>query len=121
MLVHHLLVCSFVPVALGKPVLMRHLLRTWAVELHSWIHIAARTVNVYGIGDLARRVNKPAFVVLRLIGFPLTWFMYAAERSALPPAVLAAHAPFGLHTVLSCAHLGMYGLMLKWARGMLGS
>ena len=39
---HHAAVLLCVPVAVGNPLLMRHLLRTWVVELHSWNHIAAR-------------------------------------------------------------------------------
>ena len=42
LLLHHLTVCACMPIAIGHPVLMRHLLRTWIVELHSWNHIAAR-------------------------------------------------------------------------------
>ena len=42
LLLHHVLTCCCAPVALGRPVLMAHLLRAWIVELHSWNHIAAR-------------------------------------------------------------------------------
>ena len=42
LLLHHVLTCCCAPVAMGRPVLMAHLLRAWIVELHSWNHIAAR-------------------------------------------------------------------------------
>ena len=42
LLLHHVLTCCCAPVAMGRPVLMAHLLRAWVVELHSWNHIAAR-------------------------------------------------------------------------------
>ena len=42
LLLHHALTCCCAPVAIGRPVLMAHLLRAWVVELHSWNHIAAR-------------------------------------------------------------------------------
>jgi hypothetical protein len=111
LLVHHLLICGLLPLAAGKPVFMRHLLRTWIVEVHSWNHIAARRLSSQRARTACDRVNKPLFVALRLVAFPLTWVQYAAERGGIVP--LAVHVP------LSCAHALMYGLMLKWGRGIL--
>lgn len=119
LLIHHLLVCALVPIAAGKPVLMAHLLRVWCVEIHSWNHIAARQFSSTRIGAVARHINKPLFVALRLLYFPTSWFPYAAERAALPAAVAAAHVPPALHRCLAVAHLAMYGLMLKWGSGLL--
>ena len=39
LLLHHLTSCICLPIAAGTPLLMRHLLRTWVVEVHSWNHI----------------------------------------------------------------------------------
>lgn len=115
LLVHHGAIACCAPVAFGRPLLMRHLLRCWVVELHSWNHIAARRWQ----SPLLQRVNKPLFVLLRLVGFPIAWFLYAAERSALSAAVLRLDAPTRYHVPLSLAHLAMYGLMLIWGRQML--
>ena len=71
LLAHHLLICTILPVAASKPVLMKHLLRTWVVEVHSWNHIAMRRLGGR-LGDLTKRVNLPLFVSLRLLAFPLT-------------------------------------------------
>jgi hypothetical protein len=121
LLVHHAIVCLCLPYAMGKPVLMRHLLRVWMVELHSWNHIAVRRFANASpmIAAIAERVNKPLFFALRLVGFPLSWFVYARERAALSAAVIQAHAPFTLHVPLSLAHFAMYGIMLKWGQGLL--
>ena len=110
---HHAAVLLCVPVAVGNPLLMRHLLRTWVVELHSWNHIAARRLG----GPLAsflHRINKPLFVAVRLIAYPLTWMQYAADR-----ATAAILIPAAVHAPLSCAHFLMYGLMLKWGHALL--
>ena len=119
LLIHHMLICFAIPVAAGKAVLMRHMLRTWMVELHSWTHIAQRRLRSERLCELARAVNKPLFFALRIIAFPLTYFTYAAERAALPPWLLAAHSPPSVHAPLSLAHLGMYGLMLQWGKTLL--
>ena len=120
LLIHHLLVCSCMPFAHGIPVLMRHLLRTWSVELHSWNHIATRRIQNIRLGKLLGRINKPLFFALRVVIFPLTWMLYAQDRAALPAAALAAAAPTRLHVPLSLAHAGMYALMLKWGWNLLG-
>jgi hypothetical protein len=111
-----MLICCLLPVAAGTPLLMRHLLRTWIVD--SWNHIAARRM-CGRLANVARRINKPLFVALRLLGFPLTWLQYYTERAALPELVRASAAPLALHAPLSCAHLLMYGLMCWWGRGLL--
>ena len=108
------------PFAHGIPVLMRHLLRTWSVELHSWNHIATRRIQNIRLGKLLGRINKPLFFALRVVIFPLTWMLYAQDRAALPAAALAAAAPTRLHVPLSLAHAGMYALMLKWGWNLLG-
>jgi hypothetical protein len=113
LLIHHAFVCCCVPVAYGTPVLMKHLLRTWVVELHSWNHIASRRLRPSLAQPLAR-INSALFVGLRLIVFPLTWFAYAQDRAALPALVRAAQVPLRLHLPLSLTHLMMYGLMVKW-------
>ena len=91
LLLHHAAILLAAPAAAGHPVLMRHLLRTWVVELHSWVHIAAREFSSPALHAL----NKPLFVVLRLVAFPLTWFVYARQRAALPPAVAGARMSIG--------------------------
>ncbi|KAL3893402.1 MAG: hypothetical protein SGPRY_014258 [Prymnesium sp.] len=121
LLLHHAIVVSCMPFAWGKPVLMAHLLRTWMVELHSFVHIAARKTQWPNLQALLARVNKPIFVGLRLIGFPLSWFAYARDRAALSVAMRAAHAPGFVHVPLSIAHFAMYGLMLKWGHALLFS
>ena len=118
LLMHHALVCCLIPLAAGRPVLMRHLLRTWMVELHSFNHIATRWLHAR-LAAWAERLNKPLFVALRLIGYPLSWVPYARDRAALPALVKAAHVPLALHLPLSCAHFVMYGLMLKWGHALL--
>jgi len=115
LIVHHGIVLCCVPTAWAKPVLMAHLLRTWIVEVHSWVHIAARKLQ----SPLLTRVNKPLFAVLRLVGFPLTWVAYARDRAAMPLALQAAHAPLRVHLPLSFAHFAMYGLMCKWGYTLL--
>ena len=75
---HHAAVLLCVPVAVGNPLLMRHLLRTWVVELHSWNHIAARTP--WPLGPACLRVNKALFMATRLVGFPLTYAVYRSGR-----------------------------------------
>lgn len=117
LILHHgvILCCGYA--AWGQPVLMSHLLRTWIVEVHSFVHIAARKLG--SKMPLLQRINKPLFVVLRLVIFPLTWFAYARDRSALPPAVQAAQLPMRLHLPLSLAHLAIYGLMCKWGHGLI--
>ena len=114
LLAHHLLVCGCLPIAAGRPVLMRHLLRTWIVEVHSWNHIAIRRLVPAKLISWLSWLNKPLFTALRLIAFPLTYFQYAKERAALTEAIRLAHSPLGLHVGLSGAHLMMYGLMVKW-------
>jgi hypothetical protein len=109
---HHAAVLLCVPVAVGNPLLMRHLLRTWVVELHSWNHIAARTP--WPLGPACLRVNKALFVATRLVGFPLTYAVYHRERQAAPAA-----SPPHLHWPLTAAQLALYGLMLHWGRGVL--
>ena len=116
---HHCLVCFAMPVAACRPVLMRHLLRTWIVELHSWTHIATRRLRSERLAELAQRVNKPLFAAIRLIGFPLTYLMYARDRAALPADLLLAHSPWHVHVPLSLAHAGLYALMLKWGYTLL--
>jgi hypothetical protein len=116
LLVHHFTTVVCMPIAAGNPVFMKHLLRTWSVELHSWNHIASRRFSNM---TLLARINKPLFVILRLIGFPLTWFAYARDRAALLPAVRDALLPAALHWPLTLTHVGMYGLMLKWGAGLL--
>ena len=49
------------------------------------VHIGGRLGEPFA--GFARRVNKPLFVALRLIAFPLTWLQYASERAALAEAV----------------------------------
>ena len=71
------------------------------------------------LAALTRQLNKPLFVVLRLIGFPLTWFVYRNDRAAQPAAIIASHAPQWLHIPLSLTHALMYGLMLKWGYTLL--
>ena len=119
LLIHHGVVLACVPISIGKPVLMAHLLRTWSVEIASWNHIAMRRLRPPDLALMQHLLNKPLFVVLRIIGFPLTWFVYARERAALPAAVIAAHAPPWVHVPLSLTHALMYGLMLKWGYTLL--
>ena len=80
LLVHHLTCIACMPVAAGNYTFMKHLLRTWSVEVHSWNHIASRRFSKL---TFLSYINKPLFVMLRLIGFPLTWFAYARDRVAL--------------------------------------
>ena len=84
---------------------MRHLLRTWIVEVHSWNHIAIRRLVPAKLISWLNWLNKPLFTALRLIAFPLTYFQYAKERAALTEAIRLAHSPLGLHVGLSGAHL----------------
>ena len=119
LLMHHCLICFVLPVAAGKPVLMRHLLRTWIVELHSWTHIATRRLRSKRLSALAHGVNKPFFFVIRLVAFPITYLSYSRERAALPSELMLAHAPLRVHALLSLAHFSLYGLMLKWGWGLL--
>ena len=120
LLMHHLLVCSCMPVAHGNAVLSHHLLRTWVVELHSWNHIATRRLRSSWLTRLLATINKPLFVALRVIIFPLTYIRYAEERALLPVSALATQIPSRVHIPLSFAHAGMYGLMLKWGWALLG-
>eukprot|EP00322_Chrysochromulina_rotalis_P004973 CAMPEP_0115853000 /NCGR_PEP_ID=MMETSP0287-20121206/13282_1 /TAXON_ID=412157 /ORGANISM="Chrysochromulina rotalis, Strain UIO044" /LENGTH=274 /DNA_ID=CAMNT_0003307071 /DNA_START=24 /DNA_END=849 /DNA_ORIENTATION=+ len=119
LLLHHALICAALPVASGKPVLMRHLLRTWVVELNSWTHIAARRLRSPRLALLMQWLNKPLFIALRIVAFPLTYAIYASERAALSPALMQSHSPFHVHAPLSAVHLMMYGLMLKWGYSLL--
>ena len=114
---HHLSVLACVPVAIGRPLLMSHFLRTWIVELSSWTHIAARRLKGTRVAALLERLNKPIYVGLRMIGFPLTYVVYARERAASPALLL--QSPTHLHVPLSAMHFVLYGLMLKWGWGML--
>ena len=114
LIVHHILICTMFPLARNRPLLQRHLLRTWVVELQSWAHIAARHGDESGVGGVARRLNKPAFIALRLIAFPLSWFGYVSDRAALPAAIVAAHAPPRTHLLLGGVHSLFYALMIKW-------
>ena len=116
LLVHHLTCIACMPIAAGNATFMKHLLRTWSVEVHSWNHIASRRFSKI---EFLARINKPLFVALRLIGFPLTWFAYARDRAALLPAVREALLPAALHWPLTLTHIGMYGLMLKWGAPIL--
>lgn len=109
LLIHHAAVLACAAGATGYPLLMRHLLRVWIVELHSWTHIAARELRSPALGAM----NKPLFVGVRLIGFPLTWLVYARERTA------AAFPPLGVHAVLSAMQVLMYGLMCHWGKRLL--
>jgi hypothetical protein len=84
LLIHHGLVICCVPLAAGRIVLMRHLLRTWIVELHSWVHIAARRLQWAWAREQLRRANKPIYCALRLVGFPLTWVAYSRGASLRP-------------------------------------
>ena len=120
LLMHHVVVCGCMPFAWGKPLLMRHLLRTWTVEVHSWNHIACRRLQPGRLTRALTWLNKPLFVGLRMVVFPLTWVRYAQDRALLSAAEVAAHAPTRLHVPLSLAHAAMYGLMLKWGWGLLG-
>ena len=117
LLVHHFVLCCCAPFAMGRPVLQCHLLRAWAVELHSWAHIGARRLRE-PVASLCATVNKPLFFVLRLIAFPASWFVYAHQRAQLPAELMAAHTPNIVHIPLSFAHLAMYGLMLNWGKKM---
>ena len=119
LLVHHMLVCAALPVAAGKPILMQHMLRTWIVELNSWTHIAARRLSSSWLATWARSLNKPLFLSLRIVAFPLTYLVYVRQRAALTPQLLASHAPLRVHGPLSIAHFAMYGLMLKWGYSLL--
>lgn len=116
LLVHHITCIACMPVAAGNHTFMKHLLRTWSVEVHSWNHIASRRFSKL---TFLSYINKPLFVMLRLIGFPLTWFAYARDRVALAPAVREAMLPATLHWPLTVTHIGMYGLMLKWGMPIL--
>ena len=118
LLMHHLIVCGCMPIALAHPVLQRHLLRTWVVEVHSWNHIASRRLPP-AIAKPLERINKPMFVALRLISYPLTWFAYAKDRAMLPEVVRAALIPGRIHWPLTSMHFLMYGLMLHWGKGLL--
>ena len=118
LLIHHAIVIAILPLAFGKPVLMRHLLRTWIVELHSWNHVAARHMDG-ALAKWARAINKPLFVVVRLIGFPVTYVLYVYDRATLSEVTRNAQVPYNWHLPLSCAHAAMYGLMLKWGYGLL--
>ena len=59
--------------------------------------------DIGALREWAAKLNKPLFVALRLLAFPLTWLQYASERSALPSLIRAAHAPTALHVGLSFA------------------
>ena len=109
LLIHHAAVLACAAGAAGYPLLMRHLLRVWIVELHSWTHIAARELRSPALGAM----NKPLFVGVRLVGFPLTWLAYARERAA------ASFPPLGVHAVLSAMQVLMYGLMCHWGTRLL--
>lgn len=109
LLLHHAAVLACAAGAAGYPLLMRHLLRVWVVELHSWTHIAARELGSPVLGA----VNKPLFVGVRLVGFPLTWLVYARERAG------ASFPPLGVHAVLSAMQVLMYGLMCHWGKRLL--
>ena len=111
--------CVPARVAAGKPVLMRHLLRTWVVELHSWVHIASRRLRSKRLAQFAAIINKPAFFALRIVTFPLTYLAYVHDRRALSATLLEAHSPLRVHAPLSLTHLAMYGLMLKWGYTLL--
>ncbi|KAL1520406.1 hypothetical protein AB1Y20_021992 [Prymnesium parvum] len=121
LLIHHVIVVGCIPVAWSHPVLMAHLLRTWVVEIHSCVHIAARHLPSPKLRAALQRLSKPIFVGLRLIGFPLTWFAYARDRAALTDAMREAQVPLRCHLPLSIAHFAMYGLMLKWGHTLLFS
>lgn len=114
LIIHHGIVILCAPFALGHPVLMRHLLRTWIVELNSWVHIAARRLRSQWAREALQRLNKPMFCTLRLVCFPLTWFAYNRDRASLDPVVRAALLPMAVHLPLSIAHFAMYGLMCRW-------
>mgnify|MGYP006109528799 FL=1 len=114
LLVHHCLVCALLPFAASNQLFMSHLVRTWMVELHSWNHIAARRLGSSPFAGVLEAMNKPLFCALRLVGFPLTWFQFAAERAALPLATQAALTPLSVYVPLGVAHSLMYALMLKW-------
>ena len=62
----------------------------------------------------AQVINKPLFVAVRLIGFPLAYVAYARDRGALDAHQLLLQAPPRLHGPLSVAHAAMYGLMIFW-------
>ena len=98
---------------------MRHLLRTWVVELHSWNHIAARRLRSPRLAAIARYVNRPLFFVFRILAFPLTYVAYLQDRAMLPAELLDAQAPLRMHAPLSLTHLGLYALMLKWGYDLL--
>lgn len=119
LLAHHLVMNCCTPVAWGKPVHQRHLLRTWCVELQSWTHIAARALRPGRLRRACDWINRPLYVLLRLVAFPLAWVLYSRERAALPAAVLAAHTPAALHAALTLVHFALYGLMLKWGATLL--
>ena len=111
--VHHVLVLACASPAWSEPLFMRHLLRTWIVEIQSWMHIATRQLGGR-CGKAAAAANKPLFVALRLVGFPLTYFAYAAERRAVPE-----RAPLYVHVPLSIAHFALWALMLHWGKRLL--
>ena len=66
----------------------------------------------------AQVINKPLFVAVRLIGFPLAYVAYARDRGALDARQLLLQAPMRLHGPLSVAHAAMYGLMIFWGYRM---
>ena len=67
----------------------------------------------------AQRANKPLYVVLRMVFFPLGYLVYVRERSALPAALVQTQAPLRVHLPLSAMQWVLYGLMLKWGWRML--
>jgi hypothetical protein len=91
-------------------VLMRQALRCWVVELASWNHIAQRKWD----SPWLERINKPLFVVTRLIGWPVTYFAYTRDRSSLPAAEILAQARRSLqatsHATQSSPHTPHYPL-----------
>ena len=119
LLMHHALVCTLLPITAGRPVMMKHLVRVWAVEVHSWNHIATRRFGGTRLASVLEAANKPLFIGLRLINFPYTYFQFAADRAALPIALRATESPEWLMVPLGVAHSIMYALMIKWGYGLL--
>jgi len=118
LLVHHALTIACAPVAFGQPLLMSHLLRCWIVELQSWNHIAMRQLESPRLRRICQAINTPLFCATRLLGFPLTYLVYARQRSSSAQYLL--EAPRRIHVPLSIAHLAMYGLMCFWGYRMVG-
>jgi len=112
---HHATIVSMSYLGFNNPVLMRHAVRCWVVEVASWNHIATRKFK----SPVFEKVNKPLYIVTRLIGWPVAYFAYLRDRNSLSASEVLRWVPSRVHILLSFMQLLLYGLMIHWGYNLL--